>query len=717
MRKKTPTVIQMEQVECGAAALTIVLGYYGRYVPLEEMRVACGVSRDGSNALKMIEAAKSYGLEGKGLKLGVAELEVLEEPAILLWDFSHFVVLEGFGKGEVYINNPSIGPTEVSLGEFEKAYAGIAITFEKMESFQEGGSPPSFLKSIWQRVEKIPKSLSFLLLTGLCLLVPGFAMPALLTMFIDVYFGQGNLPWKWEFMGAVLATAVFSGVMIGTQQYVLNRLKTQLSITFSSNFLWHLLHLPLRFYTQRHPAEVSYRTSLNEMVADVLTGPMISTAISALLVIFYGLLMFNYDAVIASIALLSAFINLASMQFVFRSRETAYARLQQDISQQISTSIGGLQYIETIKAKGSEETFFQKWAHFFTKALNSRQEIGKKDVLLTALPPFFQFATLALLLGIGSFRILEGSLSIGKLMALQLLLTNFLQPINRFIGFTSLLQTTKVNIDRLDDVLKNEIDPMHALRSIEKSDKLKLEGKLEFRNVTFRYSPFGVDVIRDLSFVLEPGQRIAFVGPVGSGKSTVAKLALGLYDPTSGQILYDGMPIEKIPNELFRNSVAGVDQEIFLFAGSIRDNLCFWNSKVPDEALVEAAKDAEIHEEILLRSGGYDALLIEEGKNLSGGQRQRLEIARALLYHPALVILDEATSALDSTTEKAVSNHLERRGCSMVIVAHRLSTIQDCDQIIVLEQGEVAQRGTHEELKKIPGIYQELVERELHESH
>ncbi len=706
----------MENVECGAAALAIILGYYGKYVPLEEMRIACGISRDGSNALKMMQAAASYGLEGKGLKRSAEELKELEEPAILLWEFNHFVVLEGFGKGKVYINNPAIGPTSIPFEEFKAAYAGIVLTFQKMETFQKGGSPPSLLRSIRERIEMIPKSVSFLLLTGLCLLLPGFAMPALLMVFIDIYFKNGNLPWKWEFMGALFLTALFSGVMIWTQQYVLNRLKTKLSMNFSSNFLWHLLHLPIRFYTQRHPAEISYRTALNETVADVLTGPLISTAISALLVIFYALLMFNYDPVIASVALIAGVINLGSMQFIFRSRATAYACLQQDIGQHISTSIGGLQYIETVKTKGSESEFFQKWAASFTKAINSQQAIGKKDVLLSSLPAFFQFATLAVLLGVGSFRILEGALSIGKLMALQLLLTNFLQPINRFIGFTSLLQTTKVNIERLNDVLKNEIDPIHQKRGTEKSEKLKLDGKLEFRDVTFRYSPLGAVVIDHLSFKIEPGQRVAFVGPVGSGKSTVAKLALGLYYPTSGEILYDGMPIERISNELFRNSIAGVDQEIFLFAGTIRDNLSFWNSKVPDEALVESAKDALIHDEILMRSGGYDALLIEDGKNLSGGQRQRLEIARALLYNPSLLILDEATSALDSTTEKAISNHLAKRGCSAIMIAHRLSTIQDCDQIIVLENGSVTQRGTHEELKSIPGTYQDLIKEEFYEA-
>ena len=382
-------------------------------------------------------------------------------------------------------------------------------------------------------------------------------------------------------------------------------------------------------------------------------------------------------------------------------------RLKQDISKSVGEAILGLQNIETIKARGGESDFFSKWAGYYTRNINAQQDIGRKDVILTSIPPFFQMLVLSLLLGVGSYQVIHTPLTVGMLMALQLLMTNFLLPINRFVGFGQTIQTMDIELERINDVLKHPIDPAYRAKPVQHT--VKVEGALEFQHVTFGYSRLNAPLIENLSFSIRPGQRLALVGPTGCGKSTIAKLASGLLHPWSGKILYDGIPIEELPREQLSHSMATVDQDIFLFAGTIRDNLTLWNFTVDDKMLVTAAQDASIHEEIIARDGGYESLLLEGGRNLSGGQRQRIEIARALLYNPKLLILDEATSALDSKSEMEVLEKIWRRGCSALLIAHRLTTVQDANEILVLNQGKVSQRGTHADLRAEKGLYQELI--------
>lgn len=712
-RVKTPTVIQMEMVECGAASLAIVLGYFGKYVPLEELRIACAVSRDGSNAANIVRAARKYGLEGAGFSKSASELTAGPFPMVLFWEYRHFLVLEGFKGDRVYLNDPSTGPRFIEMEEFEKRYSGACLTFSPTDSFQKDKKPDSFGKKVRHRLYGIQTSLGYAFISGIALLFPGFAMPAFFVFFIQTFFSHALISFPQGFLIAVFLTALFAGCLSWLQSYFLTRLNMKLSLRLSSSFLWHLLRLPVSFYTQRYVGEIGYRVSLNNRVADNLTGYILPSFFSLLLVLFYGILMLFYDLAISMVAIVGALCNLTLMILVFRSRKNVYACLQQDLSKINGESISGLDQIESIKAKAMENYFFSKWAGYFVKSINSQQRIGKKDVLLSTLPIFFQFLTLSALLTLGSLRIIEGTLSIGTLMGLQILIMNFLQPISVFVGFSEMIQNMQIDIDRLDDVTKNPIDCIYLEESEAVGEAQRLKGALEFQEVRFQYSPQSPFVVDGVSFSLKPGQKIAVVGPTGSGKSTIAKLASGLYLPTSGKILYDGQQMQTIPRNLFCHSIATVDQEIFLFWGTIRENLTLWNPKVPDELLIQAAQDALIHEDILLRREGYDAMLIEEGRNLSGGQRQRLEIARALLYRPSLLILDEATSALDSKTEWGISKNINQRGCSVLMIAHRLSTIQDCDEIIVLNQGKVAERGPHEELKKAGDIYQKLVESEM----
>jgi len=712
-RVKTPTVIQMEAVECGAASLSIILAYYGRWVPLEELRVECGVSRDGSNALNVLKAAQKYGLESKGMKLELKDLYELDAPSILFWQFNHYLVLEGFGKDEVFLNDPGTGPRTISYQELDQGYTGVVLLFKPTDNFQKGGKPLSLTKELINKLKSAQSTLGFLVLGGLCLLVPGLAVPAFTRLFIDYFFAANQISWPWQYLGGLFIAMLMAGILTFLQKYYLNRLNVKLSIRFSSEFVWHLLRLPTSFYMQRYSGEIAYRTTFNDQITQTMTGALASTCIDLMLLLLYGIVMFQYNAVIASIGVVAAVLNLTMMRFIQRSREDAYSRLQQDYGKAVGNSMGTLQQIEMVKAQGLESDAFEKFAGYYAKNINAHQEISKKDLFLSTCPVLLQSLTLASLFGFGGLEVMHGRLTIGMLMALQALLLSFLAPISRLVNFGQMIQNLKVDIARINDVLRNPVDPVYEPKERIEDDNSKLEGMVEFRNVSFGYSPLAPPLIENLSFTIKPGMRLALVGPSGCGKSTIARLASNLYRPWSGEILYDGKKHSEMSGSVMHRSLASVDQEIFLFAGSIKDNLSLWDSTVPDEIVFRATHDACIHEEILSRSNkGYEALLTEKGRNMSGGQRQRLEIARALLYSPSILIMDEATSALDSESEKLISDNIRKRGCTCIMIAHRLSTIQDCDEILVLDKGKVVQKGTHEELKEQEGLYQDLIGKE-----
>lgn len=702
----------MEAVECGAASLAIILGYFGSFIPLEELRVRCGVSRDGSNALNLVKAASFYGLKASGFKAEIDEIKKAELPLIIFWEFNHFLVVEGFSDKKVYINDPTAGPRTISYEEFDEKYTGVAIRFEKTDTFKKTKAPKKLARLLKERLEGVKGPLVYLTLCGFGLLFPGLFMPAINQVFFDNVLGEGIYRWIFGIFSAILALSIISFLFVYLQSSYLNRINTRLSSVFSMEFLWHILHLPVQFYAQRFGGEIAYRMRLNDSVAKTMTGNFVPTIVNVCLMIFYAIVMFSYDVTVASIGMIAAALNLTMLVIINRSLVDAYARLQQESGKSIGFSIGALQHIESIKAAGNELDFFSRWAGYTAKKLNADREINLKDVLLTSVPPFLQGLAITALLGLGALRIIEGDLTIGMLMALQALMNSFLLPVGQLVNLGSSLQTLKIDVDRLNDVIKNPVDVVYSAKGIVASHEGKLEGHLELKNVTFGYSPADPPLIENFSFVLKPGQRIAFVGPTGSGKSTIAKLISGLYQPWEGEVLYDGKRIDQIPRSVFTNSVGLVDQRITLFAASVRDNLTLWDSTVAEEKIIQATKDASIHDDILLRAGGYDALIEEDGRNFSGGQKQRLEIARVFVGMPRVLILDEATSTLDSLSELEISHNVRKRGCTAAMIAHRLSTIRDCDEIIVLERGKIVQRGTHDALKALPGTYQDLVGKE-----
>lgn len=733
-RVNTPTLLQMEAVECGAATLGIILGYYGRIVPLAELRRECGVSRDGSKASNMLKAAKNYGLQGKGFKKELNQLPDLNPPYIIFWNFNHFTVVEGIKDKRVYLNDPATGRRTVSFQEFDEGYTGVVLVFEPSAKFVKGGRKPSMTLALWERLQSSTLALIYCLLAGFLLTVVGIVVPVFSQVFVDEILIQGRYLWLRPLLLGMAIAAILQAILTWLRLRYLRRLKVKLAVGMSSRFLWHILRLPESFYAQRFAGEISNRTSLNDEVADVLSGRLATTAIDVVMICFYALVMFQYDWVLTAIAIVLAAINVITLQWISRRRVDANQKLQQEHGKATGIAIAALQSIESIKASGLESDFFARWSGYYTKALDSQQELGVTNQTFAVLPPLLSALSSMLLLVVGGLRVMNGHLSIGMLVAFQTLMQSFLQPVNNLVSFGSNLQELEGDLTRLDDVLRNPVDP--ALENNRQKPlpsapcplplceavpfratpyalpPAKLQGYVELNNLSFGYSRVDPPLIDNFNLAIAPGQRVALVGGSGSGKSTIAKLIGGLYQPWTGEIHFDKRSREDIPHLILTNSVAMVEQNILLFGGTVRDNLTLWDGTVPDKNLKQACRDAAINDVIDSLPGGYDAELIEGGANLSGGQRQRLEIARALVNNPSVLIMDEATSALDAETEKIIDENLRRRGCTCIIVAHRLSTIRDCDEIIVLEKGRVVQRGTHQQLWQVEGAYSRLLRTE-----
>ncbi|HEY9626198.1 MAG TPA: NHLP family bacteriocin export ABC transporter peptidase/permease/ATPase subunit [Coleofasciculaceae cyanobacterium] len=712
-RVVTPTLLQMEAVECGAAALGIILGYYGRIVPLAELRQACGISRDGSSAGNILTAAKNYGLNAKGFKKELQSLMKLQPPYIIFWQFDHFFVVEGFDKEYAYVSDPASGRRKIALAEFNQGYTGIVLLMEPSASFQKGGKKKSVIDALKNRMRSSVAALAYCVAAGFLLVIPNLAVPVFSQVFVDNILIKHRLDWVPYLLIGLLLTIGVQGLLIGLQFRYLRKLRIKLSIAMSSQFVWHLLKLPISYYAQRYSGEISSRIRINDRVATVLTGQLTTTVISVVLVVFYAAVMLRYNVLLTLVVVAFAIANVVALQWVSRQRVDANISVAQSYGKVNGVAIAGLQSVETLKASGLESDFFSRWAGYYTKATNAQQELNLVNQKLSLLPSLITALTTVFLLGIGGWQVMQGKMTIGMLLAFQLLTTSFLAPVNNLVRFGSTLQELEGNLLRLDDVLDNATDPaLEAEPSGSASlmqSSYQLKGYIELKNITFGYSRVATPLIQGFNLAIKPGQRVALVGGSGSGKSTLAKIVAGLYEPWSGAVNFDGMSRTEIPRSVLTHSISVVDQDILLFADSIRANLTLWDPTIPDETLERACMDALIHDTILSIPGGYDAPLIEGAANLSGGQRQRLEIARALVNNPTILIMDEATSALDSETEKAIDQNLRRRGCTCLIVAHRLSTIRDCDEIIVLERGKVIQRGTHEALWQEKGHYSKLI--------
>ncbi|MEU8891883.1 NHLP family bacteriocin export ABC transporter peptidase/permease/ATPase subunit [Streptomyces sp. NPDC048442] len=719
---RVPTVLQMESVECGAASLAMVLAHYGRHVPLEELRALCGVSRDGAKASSLIAAARSFGMVARGFQAEADLLRAQQGPVIIFWAFQHFMVVEGistrFGRTLVAVNDPAGGPRLMEWSEFDSGFTGIMLTFEPGPDFRTGGRRTSTAAALLGRRLPSGRALPLVLLASLLLVIPGIIGAAYQRVFIDRILGAGSTGAVLPLVGAMAGTALMIFVLTSVQQHYLLRMEIRAGLIGSARFFRHLLRLPIEFFLQRRPAEVAKRVAGNDTVAMILSRDLAATVINLVLVVFYGGLMLRYDAILGAIGLLSVALNMIVLQLVARSRKDAVGALRTDRGSLVGTTFATLSTIESVKATGAEPDAFTRWAGFLAKVTSAQQRLGQATAVLIVIPPLLAVVNIGVLLLVGGLRVVDGALSVGILVTFQTLLAALSRPVTQLTNLGSRLQDLDADLKRIHDVEKYPqarcFDPTAPgngeAPGAGGTPVNRLDGELTLRDVTFGYGPLAPPVVTGLSLTVAPGSRTAVVGGSGSGKSTVGRLLTGLYEPRSGQILLSGRPREEIGRTVLAASMAYVDQDIALFAGTVRDNLTLWDDTVPDEVVLDALHDAAVFDEVMARPGGLNATVWEHGGNFSGGQRQRLELARALAARPTLLVLDEATSALDPATERTVMDNLRRRGCACLIIAHRLSTVRDADEIVVLDRGQVAERGTHDELVAAGGSYAALFE-------
>jgi len=710
--KRTPTILQMEAVECGAAALAMVLAFHGAWVPLEQLRLECGVSRDGSKASNIVRAARRFGLAAKGFRMEPAALHELPMPCIIHWNFNHFVVLEGIKGDRVYINDPAIGRRRIDMAELDLAFTGVVLTMQKTDAFRKLGHKPQGLRLLLRELGQSKEAVALLIIVSFALIVPNIVAAGFSKIFVDDILIKHAEGWLTPLLIGMALTALFRAILTILRQSLLLRLQTKLAMVMISRFLWHVMALPVEFFTQRHSGDIASRVAANEQIARLLSSGVAANALNLTSVLVYAAAMAIYDVPLAALGVGLSLLNVLAFRLIAGRQQDLSRGLALERGKLIGVTVSAVRTIETLKASGLEDEAFGRWAGVQAKALNSEQGLGVSGIVLEMMPTLISGLTVAAILGIGGLRVIEGSLTLGSLVAFQSLMASFSGPVTDLVNYVGSLQTIKGSLERLQDVYNYPAD--NAGATVLPADRFppKLAGKIELSNIRFGYSLLEPPLLDNLSITVQPGARIALVGASGSGKSTLGRLICGLYKPWAGEIRLDGWSLPEIPEQVFANSVTYVDQDIFLFEGSVRDNLTLWDNTVTEADLSQALKDAAIHEDIATRPGNYDCHVNEGGSNFSGGQRQRIEIARALVSNPSIIVLDEATGALDPITEKAIDDNLRRRGCTCIIIAHRLSTIRDCDEIIALQRGAIVERGTHEQLIALQGVYAKLVGQE-----
>ena len=711
-RVKVPTILQMESVECGAAALAMILASFGRWVPLEKMRQECGVNRDGSKAANILKAAKHLGLEAKAFRWKADTLKKKTLPMIIHWEFNHFVVLEGIIGDVAYLNDPAMGRRKVPWKDFSTSYTGIAMTFKPDENFRREGQRYSVVKAISEKLAQDKVAMIFVMLIGAAMIFPGLASPVFNQIFLDDILSGKHPDWMPKLCLAMIGTIILTGILNILRTILLTRWQKKLTLSDSSRFFWHVLRLPMTFFQQRYAGEIASRVSFIDLISRVLANQAATAVLDFLIALFYLALLFQYSVTLTIIGVSFSVVDLIVFFLLRRQITDMNMQVQQALGKEFGVAVNGLAIIETIKANGNESDFFAKWAGYHSKALIGTQEVQMKSLTMNVLPTLLTGINSALIITLGGFSIMEGVMTAGIFTAFQNLMGRFQEPVDKMVKLGTTLQTTEMQMQRLDDVYRYQVDGLNYPEETRANNfnGTRLSGEIELRNVNFGYSPLEPPLLENFNLHVEPGRWVAIVGFSGSGKSTLSKILTGFYEEWSGDVLFDGVIRREIPRDVIVNSLSSVDQDIFQITGTVRENITLFDTSAKKDDVIRAAQDACIHDDILKLEGGYEAQVFEGGLNFSGGQRQRLEIARALANNPSILVLDEATSALDPVTEKIVLENIRRRGCSCFIVAHRLSTIRDCDEIIVLDKGKVVERGTHREMIQHDGAYRRLIQ-------
>lgn len=707
---RVPVVLQLEALECGAASLAMVMAYYNKWIPLEQVRVDCGVSRDGSNAKNILIAARSYGMTAKGYRY---EPDSLKEkgkfPCIIHWNFNHFVVLDGFKKNKAVINDPARGVVEVSMEEFDRAFTGICILLEPGEGFVADGRKKSMRGFVQKQLKGAGAALVFTVLVSLITALLGVINPVFSRVFMDRLITGKNPAWVTPFFVFLSAFALIQIVLSGMQAIYSLKIQGKLAIKANAQYMWHVLRMPVEFFTQRMAGDITERKNTNASIASTLINTLAPTVLNMIMMIIYLVVILRYSAALTLIGIGGMGINIVVNQYISGKRVNILRVQMRDRAKLVSTTAAGIEMIETIKASGAENGFFEKWSGYQASVNTQNVRAQKLNQYYGLIPQIISSLVNMIILAFGLYLIIQGQFTVGTLFAFQAMLVSFTAPVMELASAGTTIREMRTNMERIEDVMEYPADVKDREEGKEEISYDKLTGKVELKNVTFGYSRLAPPLIENFSMTLEAGQKVAFVGGSGCGKSTLAKLISGLYQPWSGEILFDDKPISEIDRNIFTGSLAVVDQDITLFEDTIANNIKMWDRSIEDYEMIISSRDASLHEDIMQRDGGYQYRIMEGGRDFSGGQRQRIEIARVLAQDPTIMVMDEATSALDARTEYEVVKAIKDRGITCIVIAHRLSTIRDCDEIIVMEHGRIVERGKHEELMTHHGKYEELI--------
>ena len=707
---RVPVVMQLEALECGAAALAMVMAYYGKWVPLEQVRIDCGVSRDGSKAKNIYIAAQHYGFDVKAFRFSLDSIrEKGQFPCIIHWNMNHFVVLDGFRGKYAYLNDPARGTVKVTMDEFDKSFTGVTIVPVPSEHFVPEGKPKSTLAFARKRLVGTGAAVAFVMLSTVITYLFGIVNSVTSRIFMDRLLTGINPEWFSPFIFIMILLAAVQIIVAWVQAIYSLRINGKMAVIGSTSYMWKVLHLPMEFFSQRLAGDIQSRASMNASIAGTLAGTFAPLLLNTGMMVFYLVLMLRQSPMLTLIGLFTLIMNIVISR-VISNRRINITRVQvRDAGKLEAATVSGIEMIETIKASGAENGFFRKWAGYQASVNTQSVMASKTNRFIGMIPTFFSTIANYAVLVVGVYLTMRGRFSLGAVLMFQGFLGSFMNPAMTLVSAGQTIQEMRTQMERIEDVMEYSDDENTAERGSVTDGLEKLRGNIELKNVTFGYSRLEQPFIRDFSISLKTGDRIAIVGASGCGKSTISKLLSGLYQPWSGEILFDGKPRSAYPREVMVGSLAVVDQDIVVFEDTIANNIKMWDNSIQDFEMILAARDARLHDDIMRLPGGYKHKLVSGGRNLSGGQRQRLEIARVLAQDPTILILDEATSALDAKTEYEVVQSIRDRGITCIVIAHRLSTVRDCDEIIVLDHGVIAERGTHDELMKRGGAYAELV--------